>query len=44
MHNLSLNQMITMINAKVAEKGGKQLTDPSPNFFKEVYFTPKNVS
>jgi hypothetical protein len=43
-NNLSLNQMITIINAKVAEKGGKQLTDPSPNFFKEVYFTPKNVS
>ncbi len=43
-NNLSLNQMITIINAKVEEKGGKQLTDPSPNFFKEVYFTPKNVS
>jgi hypothetical protein len=43
-NNLSLNQMITIINAKVAKKGGIQLTDPSPNFFKEVYFTPKNVS
>jgi hypothetical protein len=43
-NNLSLNQMITIINAKVAEKGSKQLTDPIPNFFKEVYFTPKNVS
>jgi hypothetical protein len=37
--------MITKINAKVEEKeGGKQLTDPSLNFKKEVYFTPKNVS
>jgi hypothetical protein len=42
--NLSLSQMITIINAKVGEKGGKQLTDPRPYFNKEVYFTPKNVS
>jgi hypothetical protein len=42
--NLSLSQMITIINAKVGEKGGIQLTDPRPYFNKEVYFTPKNVS
>jgi hypothetical protein len=41
-NNLSLNQMITKINAKV--EGGIQLTDPRPYFNKEVYFTPKNVS
>jgi hypothetical protein len=43
--NLSLSQMITSINKMVEEKeGGKQLTDLSLNFKKEVYFTPKNVS
>ena len=42
--NLSLYQMITIINAKVEEKGGIQLTDPRPYFNKEVYFTPKYVS
>jgi hypothetical protein len=43
--NLSLSQMITRINKMVEEKeGGKQLTDPSLNFKKEVYFEPKNVS
>jgi len=42
--HLSLSQMITIINAKIEEKGGKQLTDLSLNFNKEVYFTPKNVS
>ena len=43
--NLSLSQMITSINKMVEEKeGGKQLTDLSLNFKKEVYFTPKDVS
>jgi hypothetical protein len=37
--------MITRLNKKVEEKeGGKQLTDLSLNFKKEVYFSPKNVS
>jgi hypothetical protein len=42
--NLSLFDMIIKINAKVEENGGKQLTDLSLNFKKEVFFTPKNVS
>jgi hypothetical protein len=43
--NLSFSQMITSINKMVEEKeGGKQLTDLSLNFKREVYFTPKNVS
>ncbi len=43
-NSLSLFDMITIINAKVEENGGKQLTDPKLNFKKKVFFTPKDVS